>query len=159
MQAVRELAVTSVGSAGLTELDLVVASWRPPRRGGSAGPGLAGLTALTIEPRDSGVHLAMTAAAPVDAALLLAAAVRCLQPVPSTPAGAMLTFTAGLPTAAASLAPQIRDVLLEGEARDAHVRRCDLLVVPPPGRPRIRTAPPPSSSRRDAGPATDRPTR
>ena len=70
----------------------------------------------------------------------------------------MLTFTPGLPAAAASLAGQVHDVLLADEKRDAHVRRCDVLVVPDidsdAGRSAARTV---HVSRGTHGRATGRP--
>ena len=83
-----------------------------------------------VEPKGTGVRLRLALAAPADAALVLAAAVRCLRPVPTGDLGPLLTFAPGLPAAAASLAGQVHDVLLADETRDAHVRRCDVLVVP-----------------------------
>ena len=126
---VQRLAVTSVGLGSITSLDLVVAHWRAPVRAWIGRPGLAGLTGLQVEPKGTGVRLRLAVAKPVDAALVLAAAVRCLRPVATGDVGPMLTFTPGLPAAAASLAGHLHDVLLPVEDRDAHVRRCDVLLV------------------------------
>jgi hypothetical protein len=127
---VQRLAVSSVAVASLTSLDLTVTRWRAPVRGWLGRPGLPGIVELRCEPTDTGVRLRLTLAQPTDVALVLAAAVRCLRPVPTGGLGPLLTFGPGLPTAAASLGGQVRDVLLPVENRDAHVRRCDVVVVP-----------------------------
>ncbi len=82
-----------------------------------------------MEARDSGVRVRLVTHQPTDCALLLAAAVRCLRPVPTGDLGPMRTFTTGLPASAASLAGELRDVLREDEHRDRHVRRSDVLLV------------------------------
>lgn len=124
------MAVCSVACGPVAELDLVVDRWRPPVPGWIGRPGLAGIRELSVEPRGSGVRLRLVLTAPADAALVLAAAVRCLRPVPTGEIGPLLTFAPGLPTTAASLAGQVHDVLAADETRDAHVRRCDVLLVP-----------------------------
>lgn len=127
---VQRLAVCSVASGSITALDLTVDRWRPPAPGWIGRPGLPGIRELAVEPRGSGVRLRVVLTEPADAALVVAAAVRCLRPVPTGDLGPLLTFAPGLPTAASSLAGQVHDVLLADETRDAHVRRCDVLLVP-----------------------------
>ena len=129
LHGIQQVAVACVGMSSITSLDLTVAQWRAPLRGWMGRPGLPGLSGLLIEPKGSGVRLRLSVAEPTDPALLLAAAVRCLRPVPTGDIGSMLTFAPGLPVAAASLAGQLHDVLLPDESRDAHVRRCDLLLT------------------------------
>ena len=127
---VQRLAVCSVSAGSLTALELTVDRWRPPVAGWIGRPGLPGIHELSVEPKGTGVRLRLGLTEPADAALVLAAAVRCLRPVPIGDPGPLLTFAPGLPSAAASLAGQMHDVLLADETRDAHVRRCDVLVVP-----------------------------
>ncbi len=130
MSDVQRLAVSSVAAGVITELELSVDRWRPPTPGWMGRPGLPGIRELAVEPKGSGVRLRLGLTEPADAALVLAAAVRCLRPFPTGDVGPLLTFAPGLPAAAASLAGQVHDVLLADEARDAHVRRCDVLLVP-----------------------------
>ncbi len=130
IHAVQELAVQSVAIADLTELDITIARWRPPIAGWIGRPGLPGIRDLSVAASGSGVRLRLSTHEPTDAALLLAAAVRCLRPVPTGDLGPMLTFAPGLPASAASLAGDVRDVLREDEKRDRHVRRSDVLLVP-----------------------------
>ena len=101
-----------------------------PVPGWIGSPRLPGIRELGVEPKGTGVRVRLVLAEPTDAALVLAAAVRCLRPVPVGDLGPLLTFAPGLPGAAASLAGQLHDVLLAHETRDAHVRRCDVLLVP-----------------------------
>lgn len=126
---VQALAVVCVGASPISRLDLVVERWRPPVAGWLGRPRLAGIVGLTVEPKGSGCELQLTAGAATDPAVLLAAAVRILRPVPRD-VGPEVTFAPGLPAGAAALAGQLRDVLLADEARDAHVRRTDVLMVP-----------------------------
>jgi hypothetical protein len=126
---VQSLAVVCVGAPPISRLDLVVESWRAPVAGWLGTPRLAGLTGISAEPKGSGLEIQLTCGAATDPAVLLAAAVRILRPVPRD-VGPELTFAPGLPAAAAALAGQLRDVLMADENRDEHVRRTDLLVVP-----------------------------
>jgi Glycosyltransferase like family 2 len=126
----QRLAVCSVATGSITHLDATVDRWRPPVPGWIGSPRLPGIRELGVEPKGNGVRVSLVLAEPMDAALVLAAAVRCLRPVPAGDLGPLLTFAPGLPAAAASLAGQLHDVLLADESRDAHVRRCDVLLVP-----------------------------
>lgn len=132
LATLQRLAVISVGSAALTELDLDVTTWKPPIEGWLGSPGLAGLTVVAIEPSTGGVHVRLGSAQPIDASLLLSAAVRCLRPVATGDRAAQLTFAPALTIDAAPLGGSVRDVLLDGQTRDRHVRRCDTLVVSSP---------------------------
>lgn len=130
LPAVQRLAVCSVATGSITELELTIDRWRAPSPGWIGRPGLPCIRELAVEPRGSGVRLRIALTEPADAALVLAAAVRCLRPVPTGDLGPLLTIAPGLPASAAPLAGHMHDVLLAGETRDAHVRRCDVLVVP-----------------------------
>jgi hypothetical protein len=136
------LAVVSVGVASLGELQVEVDRWKPPIDGWLGDAGIPGLAGLSLEPRGSGVRVRLVTSEPAYAAVLLAAVVRLLRPVPRD-IGPELTFAPGLPATAAPLAGGLRDLLLPDEKRDAHVRRCDVLVcseAPPDGTPeRART--------------------
>ena len=88
---------------------------------------------MSFERRGSGARLRLSTLTPVDAGVLIAAAVRVLRPVPTGDVGPLMTFCPGLPVEAAPLASRIVDVLTPEETRDAHVRRCDTLVAPGTG--------------------------
>lgn len=122
------LIALSVGCGLLTAVDVTVARWHAPSDGWVGDPRLPGVTGLTVEPKGTGVHARIIVASPLDAALLLAGVVRCLMPVPRE-SGPLMTFAPGLPSAAGVLAGRLHDVLRDDEQRDAHVRRCDVLVV------------------------------
>ena len=141
VHAVQRLCVASVDVAALTELELKVEFWRPPVAGWVGSPRLAGISEVQFAREDAGATLRLCTSTPTDAALLLAAAVRCLRPVASGDAGPELTFAAGLPGTAASLAPHVHDVLRADEKRDRHLRRSDVLVVASEGQaPEIERA-------------------
>lgn len=129
----QQLAVTAVGTASLSEVEITVDRWKPPMAGWIGRPALAGLTELEIVPKGAGVQLRLATAEPVDVGLLLAAAVRCLRPVAGGAPEPMLTLAPGLPREAAALAGRLRDVLRVGEVPNPHVRRCDVLLRPPSG--------------------------
>ncbi len=129
LQDLHALTVSCVGAAAITSLDLRVARWRPPLPGWLGSPAFPGITEFSVEPKGTGVRVRMVASEPTDASRLLAAAVRCLRPV-LVDVGPELTFAPGLPIAASPLAGVLRDVLLPDEARDPHVRRCDVLLAP-----------------------------
>ena len=129
LATLQRLAVVSIGSAALLELELEVASWKPPIEGWLGSPGLSGLSIVEIEPGSGGVRVRFACDEPIDASLLLSAAVRTLRPVPAGERASQLTFAPGLTVDAAPLGGALHDVLVEGETRDRHVRRCDILVV------------------------------
>ncbi len=126
---VQQLAASSVGVARISALELTVDSWSPPIEGWVGSPGIAGITGLAFTRTAKGVELLIQTAQPVDCAVLVAAALRRLRPFPTGSVGPLLTFAPGLTEWAAPLAPRIIDVLTDDEARDAHVRRCDTLVL------------------------------
>ena len=130
LQALQQLAVTSVSAGAIRSLEVTVDRWRPPIPGWLGRPGLPGLMEISIEPKGTGVRVSLVAVEPVDPALLLAAAVRCLRPVPTGGVGPLVTFAPGLSAAASCMAGHLHDVLLPDESRDAHVRRSDVLLAP-----------------------------
>lgn len=125
----RALTVLSVGTAQLTAVDVTVARWHAPSEGWVGAPRVPGVVSLQIEPKGSGARVRLGVSAAVDAAVLLAGAVRCLMPVPRD-VGPQLTFAPDLPSAAGVLAGHLHDVLSPDEQRDPHVRRCDTLLQP-----------------------------
>ncbi len=131
IEQLQQLCVTSVGAAEVTSLEIRVAKWSPPK-GWVGAPKLPGLVSYLVEPRGAGAQVILTWHEPIDIALALAAALRCLRPISEFGVGSMLTLAPGLPAAAAALAAGTRDVLLPERAIHAHLRRCDTLVVPTP---------------------------
>jgi hypothetical protein len=141
VHAVQRLAAVCVDVASLTELEVRVQSWRPPIEGWVGSPRLAGISGIEFVREGAGAIVQLRTSMPTDAALLLAAAVRCLRPVASGDLGPELTFAAGLPEAASSITPFLRDVLLIDEKRDKHLRRSDVLIVAVPDQePEIQRA-------------------
>ncbi len=130
LATVRELAIASLGAPAVRLLELEVAAWKPPVAGWFGRPGIAGLTRMECEATATGARILMESATPVDPGLLLSAAVRCLQPMPSGDTSGLLTAVPGLGVKATCLAGALHDVLLPGEVRDKHVRRADDLVSP-----------------------------
>lgn len=131
IEQLQQLCVTSVGAAEITNLEIRVAKWSPPK-GWIGAPTSPGLVAYLVEPRGAGAQVILTWRVPIDVALALAAALRALSPTHELGVGPMLTLAPGLPAAAAALAAGVRDVLLPERAIHGHLRRCDTLVVPTP---------------------------
>jgi hypothetical protein len=129
VHAVQRLAVAAAAVAQVSEIDVRVESWKPPIPGWTGRPGLAGVEMLVVLPDGRGVQVHMTFTRPIDAGLALAAVVRCLRPVATGQATPGLTFTRGIPEAAAALAPAMHDVHVPDEQSDRHLRRCDVLIV------------------------------
>lgn len=129
LQDLRTLTVAAVGTASLSAVEVVVSRWHSPASGWLGSPRVAGVTELTVEPKGDGVRCRLAVSTELDAAILLAGCVRTLMPVPRD-VGPMLTFTPGLPASAGILAGQLHDTLVDGEQRDVHVRRADVLVLP-----------------------------
>ncbi len=132
MADLQRLVVASVGAEAVSSVEVSLATWYPPQPGWLGAPRLAGLGSVEVAGKDSGVRVRLGCREPIDAGLLLAAALRMLRPHPTGDVGPMLTFAPGLPPAAAALAGSVRDVLVAGESRDRHVRRCDTLLVAEP---------------------------
>lgn len=124
--------MASIGAEAITRLEVRVASWRPPVTGWIGTPGVRGLTTQSVEVDGTGVSLILETADPIDPGVLCASALRCLQParVPSTPS--VRTYVPGLDASASCLAVDVLDVLVDGDNRDRHVRRADVLVTPTP---------------------------
>ena len=131
IEQLQQLCVTSVGAAELTNLEIRVAEWSPPK-GWIGAPTSPGLVAYLVEPRGAGAQVILNWRVPIDVALALAAALRCLRPISEFGVGSMLTLAPGLPAAAAALAAGVCDVLLPNSPVHGHLRRCDTLVVPTP---------------------------
>ena len=126
------VAVASIGAGSLTAIDVSVGRWSPPAAGWLGHPRIPGLTELQVVPRGSGVQVQIRVAEPLDAALLMAGCLRCLSPQ-ARDRGPSITFSPGLPDSAGMLAGSMQDVVVEGEQRDPHVRRSDVLLVPAVG--------------------------
>ena len=131
IEQLQRLCVTSVGAADVTNLEIRIAKWSPPK-GWIGVPTSPGLVTYLVEPRGAGAQVTLTWHEPIDIALALAAALRCLRPTHELGVGSMLTLAPGLPAAAAALAASTRDVLLPERSIHGHLRRCDTLVVPTP---------------------------
>ncbi len=127
--ALARLAASCVGIARISDLELHIDNWKPPVEGWIGNPGISGAVGLEFTPTDKGVELKISTAQPIDASLLLSAALRLVRPTPTGSVGPQLTFAPGLTEAASALASRIVDILTDDEARDPHVRRCDTLVA------------------------------
>lgn len=126
MGAYRRLVTASVGSGPISGASVRVDRWRRPNLGWIGAPELAGLDALSVQPTGDGVEVDIDVREPLDAAIVLSAVLRSLQP---TATGfAAPTWTPGVP-ADGLLAEHVRDVWTPGD-EDRHVRRADVLLVP-----------------------------
>jgi hypothetical protein len=124
--AFRRLITASVGTGVISGAQVRIDRWRRPHMGWTGTPELGGVDVLSVHPRGDGVEADIELRDPLDAAVVLSAVLRTLQPTatgfPSP------TWTAGVP-ANGALAEQVRDVRVVGD-EDAHVRRADVLLVP-----------------------------
>lgn len=121
------LAVSSVGEDPIDALEVRVDAWHRPK-GWVGAPMLPGLRESAVAVDGAGARVELTAAEPMDPALLLAAAVRLLRPHPSGDRGPLLTFGPGLPGATGAFADGLVDVTSTAAAT-SHLRRCDSLVI------------------------------
>ncbi|GDX31727.1 hypothetical protein LBMAG15_06610 [Actinomycetes bacterium] len=131
VEQLQQLCVTSVGAARVTNLEIRLRHWSPPK-GWVGAPATPGLVAYLIDPRGAGAQVVLAWREPIDIALALAAAVRCLRPTLGLGVRPQLTLAPGLPAAAAALAAEVHDVVRPDDTVHAHLRRCDTLVVPRP---------------------------
>ena len=153
LAVLRALVMESVGSPAVESLELEVASWRPPVAGWFGRPGISGLSVVELSAKDEGARVVLSCVTPTDPGVLLAAALRCLQSVPSGDARPQLTFLPGASAASSVLAAEVRDVVLVDEKRDRHVRRADDLIAATDGEDVVAAD---SSSMRLAGHSTAR---
>lgn len=137
----RALCAMSVDRAQLTAIDVTVSRWHAPSDGWVGDARTPGVVSLSVEVKGSGVRIRLEVSEALDAALLLAGAVRCLAPV-ARDLGPQLTFAPGLPASAGVLAGHLHDVLGSGDERDPHVRRCDTLLLPETDEPGVDTTGP-----------------
>ena len=126
MGAFRRLVTASVGAGPIHGLQVRIDRWRRPHLGWTGSPDLAGVQTLVVRPKGDGVEVEIELREPLDAAVVLSAVLRVVQPTPS--GFSAPTWSPGVP-ANGVLAEQIRDVHLRGDV-DPHVRRADVLLVP-----------------------------
>jgi hypothetical protein len=123
--AFRRLITASIGVAHLTEVHVRIERWRRPHRGWAGSPGIDGVDGVSMVPKGDGVDVSLTLRERHDAAVVLSAVLRMLQPTVS--GFPSVTWTTDVP-AAGLLAEQVRDVQEDGDI-DEHVRRADVLLV------------------------------
>lgn len=122
--ALRCLVTASVGAASLTEVEVRVDSWKPPRPGWWGVPGIPDLGELSLSHAGQGARVHLQVREGRDAAVVLAAVLRILAPAPSgTPP---VVWEPGA-DAHGRLAETVRDI--SNEPRDAHLRRADWLIA------------------------------
>jgi len=126
--ALAQLAVKIVGGPEITRIDVRLKSWQPPL-GWTGTPKMSGIKSLWLHNHGEGVLLELVVAAPADPGLLVAAALRVLQPMVSLSHGSMFTFGPGLPMSAASLVADLSDVVLPTDNAHVHLRRSDTLIT------------------------------
>ena len=126
MGALRRLVTACVGAGPISGLEVRIDRWRRPHLGWTGSADLAGVQTLVVRPHGDGVDVEIELREPRDAAVVLSAVIRVIQPTPS--GFAAPTWSPGVP-ADGLLAEQVRDVLAPGDL-DPHVRRADVLLVP-----------------------------
>lgn len=124
--AFRRFVTDSIGAGAISSAQVRIDRWRRPHLGWTGAPGIAGVDALSVRPQGDGVEVEIKLRDRLDAAVVLSAIVRTVQPAPT--GLPVVTWTAGVP-AGGLLAEQVRDVHSEGD-EDEHVRRADVLLVP-----------------------------
>lgn len=123
--AYRRLVTAAIGAGQITAAEVRIDKWRRPHRGWTGSPGIDGVDEISVRPKGDGVEVDLTLREPHDAAVVLSAVLRVLQPTATGfPAP---TWTEGVP-AEGMLAEHIRDVHTPGD-EDPHVRRADVLLV------------------------------
>ena len=124
--AFRRLITESIGAGPIASADVRIERMRRPHRGWTGSPGIAGVDGLTVQVKGDGVEVAIALRDGRDAAVVLSAVLRVLQPTASGfPAP---TWAPGVP-ADGKLAEHVRDVWDEDAEIDPHVRRADVLLV------------------------------
>lgn len=124
--AFRRFITSSVGAGAICGANVRIDRWRRPHMGWTGAPGIAGVDALAVRPRGDGVEVEIELRDSVDAAMVLSAVLRTVQPTAS--GSPVVTWQPGVP-ADGALAEQVRDVHLAGD-EDDHVRRADVLLAP-----------------------------
>lgn len=123
--AYRRLVTACIGAGPVLAAEVRLDSWRRPHKGWTGSPGIDGVDEFAVRPKGDGVEVTLVLRQAHDAAVVLSAVLRALQP---TATGfAAPTWSEGVP-AEGLLAEQIRDVHVPGD-EDAHVRRADVLLV------------------------------
>lgn len=126
MGALRRLVTASVGAGLVIAVQVRIDRWRRPHQGWTGRADLAGVETLVVRPKGDGVEVEIELSEPRDAAVVLSAVLRVVQPTPSGLTAP--TWSPGVP-ADGLLAERVRDVLVPGDV-DPHVRRSDVLLVP-----------------------------
>jgi len=126
--ALSQLAVKIVGGPEITRVDVRLKSWNPPK-GWTGTSKMSGVNSLWLHRQGDGILLELVANEPTDPGLLVAAALRVLQPMVSLSYGSMFTFGPGLPMSAASLIADLNDVVLPTDKAHVHLRRADTLIT------------------------------
>lgn len=121
----RRLITASIGHERISGAQVRIDRWRRPHRGWTGAPGIDGVDLLDVRAKGDGVEVELALREPHDAAVVLAAVLRVLQPTVSGVDAP--TWTAGV-SADGVLAEQVRDVHIDGD-EDPHVRRADVLLV------------------------------
>ena len=129
VQALAALTVASIAEPVIDRLDVRLASWSPPK-GWVGRPTIGGVVELRVRPTGRGVSVRLVVREAVDPALLLAAALRMLRPVPTGSVHPRMTFAAGLPAQAGAIAHFVRDTVHVEDAVNPHLRRTELVVAP-----------------------------
>ena len=128
VDALQQLAVMVVGGPPITRVDVRVSAWFPPK-GWTGVPGIPNLNSIWLHGHSKGILLELVAVDLTDPGLLLAAAARMLQPMTPLGDGPMISFSPGLPPAAASLVADLRDVVQPNDRANVHLRRADRLIA------------------------------
>lgn len=130
VQALAALTIASIGEPAIDRLDVRLATWAAPK-GWVGRPGIGGLVELRVRPAGRGASVRLVIREAVDPALLLAAALRILRPVPTGSVHPRMAFAAGLPEQVGSIAHFVRDIVRPDDVANPHLRRTELVVAPP----------------------------
>ena len=122
------MVIDRAGGPMVRGIRVKVGTWRPPK-GWTGSPNLASVSEFSLRRKGDGVTVSIASAAPVDPAILIAAAMRILRPTHLDP-GPLMTITPGLPVGAVSLASAVTDVIRADDKPNRHLRRTDTLVMP-----------------------------